>query len=77
MEVYFVEVGSCYNPDNLYREGWIKKVIPKKKIKTSSIFEARKKVLKFIQDNDLGGGDWGNYGDLFNKKFEKNWSYFL
>ena len=30
-----------------------------------------KKVLKFIQDNDLGGGDWGNCGDLFNQKFEK------
>ena len=71
MEVYFVEVGSCYNPDNLYREGGIKKEIPKKKIKVHSIFEARKKVLKFIQDNDLGGGDWGNCGDLFNQKFEK------
>jgi hypothetical protein len=54
---YEVELESIDNPDFEYNKRYTKK-IKKHRISVSSIEEAKKVVSEFINDNDLGGGNF-------------------
>jgi DNA repair protein RadC len=55
---YEVTLSASPNPDFDMDSHEATISIPEKRVKVSSLGEARSVVMKFIRDNDLGGGNW-------------------
>lgn len=58
-----VTLSSAINPDDCQRE-FVRPLIKEKRVSVCSLREARSVVLHFIDDNDLGGGNW-NGGKVY------------
>lgn len=52
-----IELAACTNPDDNQRRH-SRRAIPAYKVPVSSYEEASRLVQEFIEDNDLGGGNW-------------------
>lgn len=66
---YSVLLTSCGNPDrgqNPYEVLW---GVPTKKVHADSIEELQKIVLEYIEEYDIGAGNWCG-GDVYNRSGE-------
>lgn len=61
-----VSLGSTSNPD-FPRDSQIGKIIQNHFVEVDSLLDAQTKCLQFIEDNDLGGGNWIG-GSVFDSK---------